>query len=127
MRSPPLLRAHAPTTSLPPRYAEEGASISISRVQATGFKGRDSLQEREEGMPHAHGGLWPILSWDAESIRQGGRIKQQQGTPDAVSSNLVSLSLPHNTWHGSKKCRARGLAHAACPVIRYDLYFLSSL
>src|SRR5262249_4690719 len=29
MRSPPLLSDHSPTTSIPRRYAEEGASISI--------------------------------------------------------------------------------------------------
>ncbi len=54
-------------------------------------------------MPHARGGLLPILSWDAESIRKGGRIKQKQGAHDAVSSYLASLSLPQNVWYGSRK------------------------
>src|SRR5213080_3940161 len=35
MRSPPLLSDHSPTTSIPRRYAEEGASISIKGMQAT--------------------------------------------------------------------------------------------
>jgi hypothetical protein len=70
---------------------------------ATGFKGLDALQEGEEVMPHARGGLVPILSWDAEFRRQGGRSKQKQGAHDAVSSDLVSLSLPQNARHGSRK------------------------
>jgi hypothetical protein len=69
----------------------------------TGFEGLDTLQEGEEVMPHARGGLVPILGWDAESSRKGGRIKQKQGAHDAVSSDLVSLSLPQNVWHGSRK------------------------
>src|SRR5215467_4681170 len=54
-------------------------------------------------MPHARGGLVPILSWTAKSIRKGGRIKQKQGAHDAVSSDLVSLSLPQNEWPSSRK------------------------
>jgi len=62
----------------------------------TGVEGLDALQEGEEVMPHTRAGLMPILSWDAESLRQGGRIKQKQGAHDAVSSDLVSLSLLQN-------------------------------
>ena len=80
----------------------------------TGFEGLDPLQEGEEVMPHARGGLVPILSGDAESIRKGGRIKQQQGAHDAVSSDLVSLFLSQNAWHGSRK-----MSNASYPVIRY--------
>jgi hypothetical protein len=69
----------------------------------TGFEGLDALEEREEVMPHARGGLLPILSWNAKSIRKGGRIKQKQGAHDAVSSSLVSLSLPQNEWRSSRK------------------------
>jgi hypothetical protein len=69
----------------------------------TGFEGLDALQEGEEVMPHARGSLVPILSWDTESIRQGGRIKQKHGAHDAVSSYLMSLCLSQNTWHGSRK------------------------
>src|SRR5215470_3090104 len=54
-------------------------------------------------MPHARGGLLPILSWNAKSIRKGSRIKQKQGAHDAVSSYLVSLSLPQNQWRSSRK------------------------
>jgi hypothetical protein len=54
-------------------------------------------------MPHARGGLVPILSWDAESIRKGNGSKQQQGAHDAVSSDLVSPSLPQNQWRSSRK------------------------
>src|SRR5215470_6806420 len=54
-------------------------------------------------MPHARGGLVPILSWNAKSIRKGSRIKQKQGAHDAVSSDLVSLSLPQNEWRSSRK------------------------
>src|SRR5262249_45402970 len=69
----------------------------------TGFEDLDALQEGEEVLPHARGGLVPILSWDAESLRKGGRIKQKQGAHDTVSSDLVSLSLSQNAWHGSRK------------------------
>ena len=68
-----------------------------------GFEAIDLLQESEELVPHAGRSLVPILSWDAESLRQGGRIKQKQGAHDAVSSDLVSLSLSQNAWHGSRK------------------------
>ena len=37
----------------------------------TGFEGLDAPQEGEEVMPHTRGGLLPILSCDAESIRKG--------------------------------------------------------
>jgi hypothetical protein len=56
-----------------------------------GFEGLDPLQEGEEVMPHARGSLVPILSGDAESLRKGNRIKQQQGAHDAVSSDLVRI------------------------------------
>jgi hypothetical protein len=69
----------------------------------TGVEGLDALQEAEEGRSHARGGLLPILSWEAESIRKGGRIKPKQGAHDAVSSDLVSLSLPQKVWHGRRK------------------------
>ena len=48
-------------------------------------------------MPHTRGGLVPILSWDAKSLRKGDRIKQKQGAHNAVSSYLVSSSLSQNT------------------------------
>jgi hypothetical protein len=43
LRAPPFLRDHSPTTSIPPRYAEEGASISIKRLQATADSARSCL------------------------------------------------------------------------------------
>lgn len=69
----------------------------------TGFEGLDALQEGEEVRPHARRGLVPIRSWDTESLRKGGRIKQKQGAHDAVSSDLVRLSLSQNAWHGTRK------------------------
>ena len=62
----------------------------------TGFKGLDLLQEGEDLVAHAYRRLPPILSWDAESIRKGDRIKQKQGAHGAVSSYLVSTSLSQN-------------------------------
>ena len=56
-----------------------------------GFKGIDRLEESEKLVPHACRGLVPILSWDAESLRQGCGIKQKQVTHDAVSLCLVSI------------------------------------
>ena len=56
-----------------------------------GFESIDLLQESEKLLPHACRGLMPILSWDAESLRQGCGIKQKQIAHDAVSSCLVSL------------------------------------
>jgi hypothetical protein len=85
----------------------------------TGFEGRDPLQEGEAVMPHARGGLVPILGWEAESSRQGNRIKQQQGAHDAVSSDLVSHLYPKISGAAAKKGTERGLADSAYPVIRY--------
>jgi hypothetical protein len=62
----------------------------------------------------------PILSWDTESIRKGYRIKQKQGAHDAVSSDLVSLSLSQNAWCGSRKMSGGDPANASYPVIRYE-------
>jgi hypothetical protein len=56
-----------------------------------GFEGIDLLEEHEKLVPHACRGLVPILSWDAESLRQGCGIKQKQVTHDVVSSCLVSI------------------------------------
>ena len=64
----------------------------------TSGEGLDALQEGEAVRPHARRGRWPILSWEAETIRQGGRLKQNQGAHAAVSSDLVRLSLPQNAW-----------------------------
>ena len=42
-----------------------------------GFEAIDLLQESEELVPHACRSLVPILSGDAESLRQGCGIKQK--------------------------------------------------
>jgi hypothetical protein len=68
---------------------------------------------------HARGGLLPILSRDAESIRKGDRMQPKQVTHDAVSSCLVSLSLSQKGWRVSKKSRVRGLNDVSYPVITY--------
>jgi hypothetical protein len=39
----------------------------------TGFEGLDPLQAREQLLRHARWGLWPILSQDAASSRQGDK------------------------------------------------------
>jgi hypothetical protein len=54
-----------------------------------GFEGIDLLQESEELVLHARRSLVPILSGDAESLRQGCRSKQNQVAYDAVSLYLV--------------------------------------
>ena len=61
----------------------------------TGFEGLDPLQEGEDLVSHARRSLPSIFSWDAESIREGNRIKQQ-GAHGAVSSYLVSPFLSQN-------------------------------
>jgi hypothetical protein len=54
MRSPPLLRDHAPTTSLPPGYAVEGASISINALQLTAYSVRSCVASASgRGSPQA--------------------------------------------------------------------------
>ena len=66
-------------------------------------------------MPYAREGLLSIRRWDAESLREGDRVKQKQSAHDAVSSYLVSLS----GLTAAKKYRVRDLANTAYPVMRH--------
>ena len=86
----------------------------------TSFEGLDPLQEGKEGLLHARWGLVPILRRDAESIRQGNRIKPKEIAYDAISSYLVSFL--HHTMAGAsgEKYRLRGLHDISYPVITDD-------
>jgi len=76
-----------------------------------GFEAIDLLQESEELVPHAGRSLVPILSWDAESLRQGCGIKQKQVTHDAVSSCLVSI-ISITQWMARQRKRVgSGIIH----------------
>ena len=76
-----------------------------------GFESIDLLQERKELVTHACRRLVPILSWDAESLRQGCGIKQKQVTHDAIASCLVSIiSITH--WMArQQKSVVSGIIH----------------
>ena len=78
---------------------------------ATGCEALDPLQEGEEGLPHTQGALGPILSWDAESLRQGCGIKQQQIAHDTVSSCLVSIISITQRMARQQKSVGGGILH----------------
>jgi len=76
-----------------------------------GCEAIDLLQESEELLPHACRRLVPILSWDAESLRQGCGIKQKQVTHDAVSSCLASLISITQWMARQQKSVGSGIIH----------------
>src|SRR5262249_15442834 len=88
----------------------------------TGFGGCDALQEGEDLGSPPRGRLWPILRWDTASLRQGGRIKQQHGAHDAVSSDpRAPISTTKcRTWP-QNNVRWEGWLMHHTPVIRYVL------
>jgi hypothetical protein len=89
----------------------------------TGFEGFALLQEGEDLVSHARRCLPPILSWEAEAIRRGDRIKQKQGAHGVVSSSFVSPSLSPNAWRGSRKMS--GGRSGSCIVPRDQIPTLS--
>jgi hypothetical protein len=73
-----------------------------------GFEGIDLLQEREELVPHARRSLVPILSGDAESLRQGCRITQKPVAHDTVSLYLVLVSIISRTQRMARQQKSVG-------------------
>jgi hypothetical protein len=80
-----------------------------------GFESIDLLQESEELLPHACWGLLPILSWDAESLRQGCGVKQKQIAHDAVSSYRVSIISTTQRMARQQKMLAAALSTRCRP------------
>jgi hypothetical protein len=62
-------------------------------------------------VPHAGWGRVSILSWDVESLRQGGGLKQKQIAHDAVSSCLVSLISITQRMARQQKSVGSGIIH----------------
>ena len=75
------------------------------------FEGIDLLEESEKLVPHTCRGLVPILSWDAESLREGYGIKKKQVTHDAVSSCLVSIIFSTQRMARQQKSVGGGILH----------------
>ena len=73
------------------------------------------LQESEALLPHACRGLVPILSWDAESLRQGDGIKQKQVAHDAVSSCRVRIISSTQRMERPQKSVGSGISLCCRP------------
>ena len=76
-----------------------------------GFEGIDLLEESEKFVPHTCRSLVPILSWDAESLRQGCGIKQKQIAHDAVASCLVNSISTTPRMARQQKSVGGGILH----------------
>ena len=83
-----------------------------------GFKGFQAFEEGEHHKTDTHWRLLPIRGRDVKPLWKGHKIKHV--AHDAVSSDLVSSSVPQNRGHVSMKVPGAGLAEAQAPVIHYE-------
>jgi len=83
----------------------------------TAFERFQTCEEGTHQEPYAQWGLLPICRWDVESLWTGSRVKLV--AHDAVSSSLISSSVPQNRGHVSMKVPEVGAADAQNPVINY--------